>query len=223
MPPRRKFGKGRRKAGVRRKYPMGRRLRQVVNPRPVFTETCRLVLPGGADYTLIPNSGGHMSVNMGLLPQLAQYTALYQKYRILKTTFICLARVNSESADENAAFYNLASAVANVGMARLVFAINDSPNLQVPVDEDAVLTDNGCKIVSGKPLIKIACKPVPDTVDANGVRLTQRGKFINFNTGGPEITHYGVSWWNSQPTTATSPLVGYYVYAKITFQLADPR
>lgn len=222
MPPR-KFGKGRRKAGVRRKYPMGRRLRQVMNPRPVFTETCRLTLPGGADFTLIPNTGGRLAVNMGQLPQLAQYTSLYQKYRILKTTFICLSPVNSESNDINAEFYNLSQGVVNTGMSRLVFAINDSPDIPAPANEDAVLTDNGCKIVSGKPLIRISCKPVPDTVDANGVRLTTRGQFINFNPAGPEVTHYGVTWWHSQPTTAAAPLAGYFVYAKITFQLADPR
>jgi len=194
------------------------------NPQPIFTETCRLTFPNGTDYTLVPNTGGHMSVNMGLLPQLAQYSSLYQKYRILKVVFICLSHANSEAADENAAFYNLASTVVNVGMSRLAFAINDSPNLTLPLNEDSVLTDNGCKIVSGKPLIKIPCRPVPDTVDANGVRLTEKRKFINFASGAnPETTHYGVSWWHTQPTTATSPLVGYYVYAKITFQLADPR
>ena len=207
-----------------RRLAVRRPMRTAYNPRPVFTETCRLTLPGGTDYTLIPNQGGRLAVRMDQLPQLAQYTSLYQKYRILKVLFICLSPVNSLSNDINAEFYNLSQGVVKTGMSRLVFAVNDSPDIPAPVNEDSVLTDNGCKIVVGKPKIVIPCKPAPDTLDANGVRLTQRGKFINFVGGGnPEITHYGVTWWHSQPTNATSPLEGYFVYAKITFQLADPR
>jgi len=203
-----------------------RRLRTMLNPQPVFTETYALTQAGvSTPYVLEANGGGILSVRISDLPQVAQYSALYQKYRILKATFICLAQWNSEASDINSSSYNQTIGAGNSGMSRLVFAVNDTPNQVVPANETQVLTNNGCKIVSGKPKIVMSCRPVPNTDDANGVVLTQGRKFINFNTGGPDITHFGIAWWNTQPFFGAFQTLnlGYRVYVKLTFQLADPR
>jgi hypothetical protein len=192
------------------------------NPQPVFTETYKLsTLNGGS---MAGNAGGLLTTRISDLPQVAQYSTLYQKYRILKAKFICLANWNSESSDLNSSMYNQSIGIANAGMYRLAYAVNDSPAQVVPANENDVLTDNGCRVVAGKPKITISCRPAPNTMDANGVELTQRKKYINFATQGPDITHFGVSWW------ATFPFIGvanvpptYEVYVKLTFQLSDPR
>lgn len=194
------------------------------NPQPVFTETFKLGSPDPLRpyYQLDSNAGGVLAVRISQMPQVAQYNALYTKYRILKAKFICIPQFNTESADVNSANYNNSIAIANWGMARLVTSVQDSPDTPVPLSENDILEDNGCKIQSGKSKIVLSCRPVPDLLDANGTKLTQRGKFINFNSVGPDVSHYGIRWWYTLPT-ASNISVPYYVYVKLTFQLADPR
>jgi len=197
------------------------------NPQPVFTETFRL---GGPDplrpyYQMDSNAGGVLSVRMSQVPQIQQYNSLYTKYRILKAKFICLPQFVTENADVNASAYNASQGLGSWGMGRIVTAIQDSPQLQIPLNEDEVLEDNGCKIHTGKPKITLTCRPTPDTLDANGVRITQRGKFINFVAGpNADIDHYGIRWWYTLPNPGGNiESRPYFVYCKLTFQLADPR
>lgn len=195
------------------------------NPQPVFTESF-VLKTGAVTYQLVPNAGGTLAVSMSDVPQLAQYTTLYQKYRILKAKFICIPQWNTESADVNSASYNasVVPPVLQTGLSRIVYAINDSPDLLPPLSEDQVLENNGCKILCGKPKITMSCRPVPNTQDANGVQMTFKNRFINFEA--INIPHYGITWWHSQPGSAgagTGLGVPYQVYCKLTFQLSDPR
>jgi len=196
------------------------------NPQPVFTETFKIpgADPLAPEYRLNSNTGGVLAVRISQMPQLAQYSALYTKYRILKAQFICLPQFLSTSSDINAASYNASLGLGNWGMARLVTSVQNSPNTPVPLSEDEVLEDNGCKIHIGKPKLTLSCRPVPDLLDANNVAITQRGQFINFNAGAPDVTHYGIRWWYTLPNPGGNITnVPYFVYVKLTFQLADPR
>jgi len=212
----------------RRRLPLGKFRRSLMyNPQPVFTETFRMAV--GSDplrpyYQMDSNAGGVLSVRISQVPQIAQYSNLYTKYKILNAVFICLPQFPSESSDANTAGYNQSLGLGSWGLARIVTAIQDSPNTPVPVNENDVLEDNGCKILVGKPKLTLACRPVPDLIDANGTKLTQRGKFINFNTVGPDVEHYGIRWWYTLPNPGgNTQNFPYFVYCKLTFQLADPR
>ena len=225
MPYRRRARKSNRP--LRRRRNARARRARMFNPKPMFTETYKQVIGAlSAPVRLNANQGGTLKVQMSDLPQLDQYRGLYQKYRILKAQFICLATYDTTSADVNAAQYNatLGGAAGNAGMSRIVFAVNDTPNPPAVASETQVLTQNGCKIVTGKGKIVITCRPVPEVLDANGVILTQRGKFINFDGGVDECPHYGINWWHTSPQFAGSTINPWYeVYVKLTFQLADPR
>lgn len=118
-----------------------------------------------------------------------------------------------------------AGAMQNAGLSRIVFAINDSPNqITLPPSETAVLENNGCKIVCGSPKLVMSCRPVPDTNDAAGNKMTFRNKYLNFSST-LNVAHYGITWWHSQPVLPGGVGFGipYLVYAKLTFQLSDPR
>jgi len=197
------------------------------NPQPVFTETFRLldeVDPLRPAFQLDSNTGGVLRVRISQLPQIAQYKNLYTKYRILRATFICLPQFNTESSDLNAATYNGSIGLGQWGMARLVTSISDSPNAPAPTSEDKALQDNGCKIHTGKPKLVLSCRPVPDTLDAIGNSMTFRGKYLNFEPGVQEINHYGIKYWYTLPALSGSiQNIPYFVYCKLTFQLADPR
>lgn len=217
-----------------RKRKTGRRARRnprvarsiMFNPRPTFTETFRIRGndPLAPDYQMDSNGGGILKVRISDMPQIQQYKSLYQKYRILKVKFICLPQFVTTSSDVNSAAYNASLGLGNWGMARIATVINDTPNLPFPVNEDDILEDNGCKIHTGKSKLVLTCRPVPDTLDANGNRFTMKRKFLNFVSTGNDIDHYGIRWWYTLPNPGGNiQNIPYYVYVKLTFQLADPR
>jgi len=197
------------------------RRRMMFNPQPTFTETYNY-------GTLQANAGFLLTANVDSLPQLAQYTGLYQQYRITRCQFILMPNWTG-GTDQNQAIFNAASGpvvppgLSSAGTLRMVSVIDSSPDQSVPVSENAVLQENGCKIRFVDKMAKLVCVPVPDLKDANGNQLTLRNKFQNFTS--PNIAHYGIRGWLSQPfsvgTSANAMIVT--VYAKLTFQLREPR
>jgi len=176
--------------------------------------------------TIQSNAAFLLGLNIGQVTQVAQYTLLYQKYRILKATWIIMPTYTS-GENENAAMYNQSvlpiGTIQSVGTSRVVYAINDTPNQANPGSEAAVLQTNGCKIRFLDRKLVISHRPVPDTKDQNNVQMTFKEKFINF-AAGPQVAHYGVVGWITQPLTAVAPnATNFYVYCKLTFQLSDPR
>lgn len=202
-----------RKMRPRRKLRVGRSLVST-NPRPVFTETF-------IHSTITQNTGGVMTFTMTGIPQVGQYSNLYQKYRILKAQLILLPAYVAH--DENVAVTNAAAGQPWTGLGRFTYAVNDSPNVAAPANEAVVLEDNGCKILPFKPKLTLSCRPVPDLLDANGVRMTLGQKFINFNPGQPDAVHYGISWWYTQYGGGAATTNPVQVICKLTFQLSDPR
>jgi len=223
----RKSNRPLRRRRVNRRARVARPLRY--NPRPVFTETVRLQAAGspGSNYVMNSNLGGCLQVNMDMIPQLSQYSNLYTKYRILKVTYMALGTWNTQSSDINAGQYNVFQAQPAYGMGRVAFVIQDSPFVAAPVNEQDVLTCNGAKVISAKPKFSITTRPVPNIVDALSNQLTLRKQFINFTSapGAQNTTHGSVKWFYTLPVIAPNPQIDpfYQVYAKITFQLADPR
>lgn len=190
---------------------------RMFNPAPIFTETY-------AGPTIVVPQGGYGNVlnfNMDYVPQLAQYSNLYQKYRILKAVVLMIPEF--PNFDQNQAESNVALSRTAYGQSRIAYAINDSPGLVAPVNELSVLQDNGCRIKQVSHQIKMSCRPVPDTKDSNGNQMTFRNKYLTFQS--TNINHYGISFWINQfVSNATGALDNNWVtYVKLTFQLADPK
>jgi len=191
------------------------------NPTPHFTETFQYT-------TLLPNAGFLLTANIDNIPQLANYTGLYQQYRITRCKFIIMPTwtggEDQNQAINNAAFGPLVPpGLSSAGTSRVVTVIDSSPNQTVPVSEAAVLQENGCRIRFLDKKMEVGCSPVPDLKDANGNQLTIRGKYQNFTS--PNVAHYGVRGWITQPFTvgSTANAMQYVVYAKLTFGLREPR
>jgi len=196
----------------------GARRRLLYNPQPVFTETYKdrqLLTAGGTGFLL--------SANMDGISQLGQYSNLYTKYKILKVVFTLLPTF-AGGVDQNNALWNNSQGTMSASPLRIVYSYNDSPAAAGPATEALALQENGCKIKFLNQKLVIPCRPTPDTKDANGVQLTQRGKFINFTSQGPNIIHYGVTGYISQYLQQNPQFQNNVdIYTKITFQLADPR
>jgi len=194
----------------------GRRMFHL-NPSPVFTETYTLT-------SLNPNAGGVFRFSMDQIPQLGQYSGLYQKYRILKASLHLLPEYNS--FDQNQAETNSALTRTYFGLSRVAWAVNDTPNTNAPTSEAVVLQDNGARVKAlSTGGIRMGCRPVPSTNDANNVAMTFNKKYINFNTSGPNIAHSGIAYWLTQQVSGGAPATANVaiVYVKLTFQLSDPR
>jgi len=217
-------GRRRAKLGMYR----GRRLMRF-SPAPVFTETYRL------PDDLSPNAGFLLAPRISQIAQIAQYSALYQKYRIIKAKFLLIPNF-SGGTDQNVSIYNTVSGnfptipgVSSAGSARIVYVIDNSPNQAAPVSEDATLQENGCKIRMATNMVRMACKPVPDIKDANNNEITLKGKYLNFSDSGPEIAHYGIRGWINHPYSLgtgsfnIADSLKFAVYVKLTFQVAEPR
>lgn len=214
-----------RRSNLRRKAPRrrfgGRRgqIRRMMNPRPVFTETY-------TKASIVPNTGGVLTFNINEVPQLAQYNTLYQKYRILKAKVIAVPQYAQQ--DQNAGEYNAGNNAYAHGQGRLVWAVNDSPGLTNPGAELDVLKDNGCKIRPLRTMVSMACRPVPLYEDNNGILITLKKNWINFQTGPSapaDPKHFGITYWYTQPFLGQTAQLNndLQVYVKLTFQLADPR
>lgn len=210
-----------RRSNIRRKKVSRRgrfRIRKALNPQPIFTETF-------TGPVLTPNSGGVFKFNIGNVPQISQYNNLYQKYRILRAQVILVPQYAQQ--DQNSAEYNAGASTYAHGMGRFVFAINDSPGLVAPGSEAAVLQDNGVKIRAVKTMVKMSCKPVPLYEDANGILMTVKKNWLNFQIppAPANADHFGITWWYTQPFVGTTAQTNNDLisYVKLTFQLADPR
>jgi len=222
MPPKRAYKKRAVKRVPMRRGIGGLRRRQLYNPQPIFTETYKGTTLTFGNPSPIAGTGFLLTANMDGITQLAQYSSLYTKYKILSCQFILLPNFNG--TDQNAALYNLSQGTMSTATMRIVYAYDNSPAAAGPASEQDALEENGCKIKMLTNKLTIPCRPSPDTKDANGVEMTLRNKYINFTSQGPNINHYGVKGWlkqlyNNQPQF----LNDVEVYVKVTFQLADPR
>lgn len=132
------------------------------------------------------------------------------------------------AGEQNAASYNASVGVFAHGLGCIVWAVNDSPGVTAPATELDVLKDNGCKVKPVRDMVKMSCRPKPLYEDANGILITLKQNYINFQTGPSapiDPKHFGISYWYTQPLLGTTPLTNndLQVYCKLTFQLADPR
>lgn len=138
---------------------------------------------------------------------------------------------NSSVNDQNTAAYNATVPTQNFGLARIAFAINDSPQLVAPANEAVVLQDNGCKVKALGAKWSASFKPVPDVGAISGTTgnaIYTRQKFrqwFNFDTTltGNNPLHYGISYYITQLVANTTASPTYNVYYKVSFSLRDPQ
>lgn len=212
--PRRRATRRTRKGNMRNSMlGAGIRRRLLGSGRPIFTETI-LVSP------LVSNTLGNFSCTMAGLPQINAYTALYRQYRILKLQVLLFPeQTMGESLMDEATPPGFITS----GVGRFVYAINDMPGLPVPANEQSVLNENGCRIVSTNKPFRITCRPQPDVEVSNSgldnayLPIALRGKYLDINYG-QTVPHTGISYAYSAPTPQTIQ-----VYYKITFQLKEPK
>lgn len=216
---------GRRLYKPRRRY-VGRRrflplmaLRPRYNATPTFTETFKMTTLNGSSTGV---TAGLLQTCLNYVPQVTDYTALYNQYCIRSVQFILIPSYDSYDSTNGTAL------PAGITAPRLVYAINDSAQQPTPTTELDVLTDNGAKIRMLDRPVRIRCRPVAQvgmSASTGGfVSESKRNRWLS--TANPEILHTGVSFAISQtiPSTLADPNIPIAtLYAKVTFSLRDPK
>lgn len=211
----------RRRPAYRKKRAAARRQRRYrkASPKyPTFTETIE------AGFVQVGN-GGLWQTQFNSLPQNVPYSQLYKQFCIKKLQVILLPSYNSADA---------ALLTSGTELARLAFAIDDTPSVQVPTSELDVITANGSKIVSAAKKIVINCRPKPDLMAVGDIKPTPahvatriRGN-VWLNTDNSAVTNSGTAvphgsiryWLSGAPMSLA--YTQFTVYYKVTFSLRDP-
>lgn len=220
----RKYRGRRAMVAYRRKGVAIRRAVGLGNPMPSFTETYRA-------GDIVGNVGGVFSARISDIPQVAQYFQLYKQYRINWIKVMLIPNFNYDVAEANQGGANVAAGIGAQGMARITFAINDSPQLVAPAAEGVVLQDNGCKIQTIRNKWSCSFKPVPDVAQTSTAgnpvwarqKFRQWFNFADLALPGNNPLHYGVSYFITQPVNAPAGPGAYNVYYKVNFSLRDAQ
>jgi len=209
---------------ARRRMPL---MRSPRNTMPTFTETWAAA-PITTSGTTV---GGQLVLTGTSIPQMADYSALYRQFRILRCQWILMPRF--QSIDPNTLNYNSSISAPTTNNGRFVYAINDTGGLvNNPASELEVLQDNGCKILSSTrhSPIKISHKPVPQLNVSStalfNVYMNKKDQWLNTdspgnNGSGTGVTHGSVTYFLTVPGTTGSATI-FDVYCKTTVQFKDP-
>lgn len=204
-------------AGVRRRArPMRRRVMRRVPRAPAirYNKIPSFVENYAVEGTVASQSGGVLGTNFALIPQVAQYTNLYNQYRINWVQYTIMPQWNS---------YDPSTGGGAISAPRIVFSIQDTAAdaITPPLSEADVLLDNGCKIrMLDKPVI-IRHKPVPQVgvSSGSGGFASISKKMTWFDTNSTAVPHGWVNYWITNGGTAVS----FKVYVKVSFSLKDPK
>lgn len=205
------------------------RRRMAFNPTPTFVETY-----SNGSIPVNAVAPGQFSLRVSDIPQIADYIALYRQYRINWVKVTLIPDYNTASADINAVQYNTTLPTNAFGLARIAWAINDTPNLPDPVSEADVLSDNGAKVKAIGTRWSCSFKPRPDkftgtsTGDAGVAVREKYNQWLSFaELSGNNPLHRGVSYCitmpNFTPPGGDAVQLKFNVYFKVSFSLRDPK
>jgi len=192
------------RAGGRKRRIIGRLslARTVATKTPIFQETVFAA-------QLASNGGGIWAPRISALPELADYTALYRSYRILKCEVIIMPN-------------NVFVGGSPSGNGQLAYAIDTSSELATPGSQTDVLNNNECKLVLMDKAARISFKPAPSvtvgSAAGGNTGITMRPQWLSLDDG-QNVPHNGVTYWFYN----TGTNVTYQVFFKYTFQCKDPR
>lgn len=193
-------------AGGRKRRIIGRLQvgRAVATRTPVFTET----FDAG---TVNSGTVGVFQARMSNIAELADYTALYRSYKILKLEWIVMPD-NNVSAPGNPA-----------GIAQLAYAVDTSSELATPGVFQDVLNNNAVRFRLMDKVCRIKLKPVAavavTTTAPSAAGITLAPQWLSLDTG-TAIQHNGVTYaLSANPSSGTHVRV----FCKVTFACKDPR
>lgn len=192
--------------------------RRLIRRFPTFTET---LVP--AEGRVQANTCGVFTFNINQLPQLAQYSALYRQYKINWAQVVLIPDFNSYDGN-----INNPGGLQGGGLPRIAWAVNDTPGIPAPLNEQQLLEDNGARTKAIVTRWSQSCKPVPVQTTgaaANPVLMRYRQPpWLSFAVA-PAVDpdHFGISYCISQALAGGQTAQFYHVYYKINFSLRDPQ
>ena len=175
------------------------------------------------------NNGYAMSTTISEMPQYSLYKQLYRKFRVRSITYILVPQYNSADFPPN----TVGPTYPTGTLSRITYSIQDTPTTVAISNENQVLEDNGCKMITspGK-IIYVKHYPKPELA-TDGTGLTtpvfsfkqKTPMYLNTcnseNAPGSEgdlVPFSGVNVWCAAQTSD----VMYAVFTKMTVEFSDP-
>lgn len=196
--------------------------RSVYNPTPTFTETVKL-------NQVASNAGGVFKFRISDIPQFAsEYANLYTQYKINSIKVMLLPQFKDQDANTAIQNQSVIPPFGFQGMSRIAWAVQDSPNVGVPLSEQEVLQDNGAKIKPVGSKWSASMRPVPDvsmTTSAGVIPTRAKQAWFNFDAAliGNNPEHGSIQYWITQLVSPGSVGQQYDTYVKINFSLRDAK
>lgn len=150
---------------------------------------------------------GLQSFSISSVSNIANYTALYSKYKILRCTLQFVPRWDSGNPNTNGLV------AVNGGTTQLISSFDDAAT-SVPANSAAVLTQSNCRIqnICAGRSVWLTCKPKPATT-VQGINVGIQSEWLQ--TSNTTIPHYGFQTCLRNMTTAMT--VDLYVTYTIAF------
>lgn len=194
-----------------------RKGRRTAMSTPMFTETYAGT-PIVYNATTPGQSLGLISNKLSDIPQIADYTNLYNQYCIKRITAIFIPAYNV--FDQPGAL--AASAVA---APRFVYSVQDTALVVPPTTEAQVLSDNKAKIKMFTKPVRVSWVPRAQAADAltSGGFVAVNRSNAWYNTAvGANVLHNGLQYAFTNDVALSGNPVLAQVYFKVTFALRDP-
>lgn len=214
---------------MNRRKPQARRPKRLVSRNRIARQVHsykRIVNLGTYVASQSPATGyapakGAFSFNMNLVPNAAEYSALYDQYKINGVSLRFIPKTNQfqggTSGTQNALGYGQ------------VITVLDYDDSGTPISKDALLEFGSAKVSRSNQIHKRYFKPKMLNLafinaGTNGYSVGP-ARWLDWNQS--TVEHYGVKWWIDAPTvpnTATdSSSIAYDVYATFYFQCKNTK
>ena len=167
-----------------------------------------------------------MGLSMASIPQIAQYKALYNEFKILKIRYQFIPWFNSD--EKNQFYQNIGAGGTVETVPMLAYCVQRDAGSVAPATELQVLQQNGCRIVpfSTKSVSVTVTKPQPEiavsSTTGGGLVNMESTTWLDINTG-LNVAHYGLQTYVTSAGTAACPFSVGRVYAHITFALRSAK
>lgn len=195
--------------------------RTMLQNEPNFTETIK-------KEQITASPAGTLGVFKIRISDIAEfvsdYANLYTQYRINWVKVMLLPQYLP--GDHNTAGYNQSIGIGYTGMARITYAIQNSPNVGIPASETEILEDNGAKIKPLGKYFKVSFKPVPDVAQSNSAgnpvpTKQYRKQWFNYVGFPNDPEHGAIQYCITEPGLGNQ--TKFDVYMKVNFSLRDPK
>lgn len=163
------------------------------------------------------NVYGSMVFYLSLLPNYAEFTALYDLYRISAVKVTIVPSIVTNTVGASGTGGSISAVTYNLPMVYTAIDYNDTSN---PASFDELMEYENCKITRGNQIHSRYFKPcyqsqLYESLSTTGYQAKRGGWIATIDS---EVPHYSLKWGIEVPTNSSSPFYTFYVTYYLKFR-----